>query len=87
MDDDLDKVWEMAARYASLALAEIAARTREERQPLKVDMKGLCREALGLSPVQMAYFCQQIVSSMPDVRTASTALTMFTNRLADQTRR
>jgi hypothetical protein len=74
-DRELNEVNELARRYAELAQAD-----RREDKP---EAKGIVATMAKLGPIEVAYFCQQVISYYADVHKATMALTIFTNRLVD----
>jgi len=73
--DDLCEMANRAERYAKLAILD----DKED----KPEMKGIVSQMADVSPVEMAYFCQQVVSYVPSVHLASHILIVFANRLND----
>jgi hypothetical protein len=65
-----------AARYAEIEIGNAGAKNRPERLVIVA-------EAAKFNPLEMAYFCQQMVSHLGDVHKASMALTVFTNLMKE----
>jgi hypothetical protein len=70
----LDEVKILAEKYAKAAQQGNIAAAKE-------DMLLIETIACGFSALEMAYFCQQVVSWFANVHQASMCLTVFTNRI------
>ena len=70
IEDRLNWVAGLAARYAM-----------GHMEGDKAEGKAICQYARDFTALEMAYFCQQVVSYFEDASRASMCLTIFTNRL------
>lgn len=73
----LTEVRNLAEEYARISVRDNNNADRLRRQ-------AICQLALGFNPVEMAHFCQQLVSYATSTHLASAWLTVFTNRLTDR---
>jgi hypothetical protein len=72
-NDRLDEVRDLAKLYA-----ELEQRDNKEEKP---ERKRIASIAEGFNSLEMAYFCQQVISYYPDVHKACMCLTVLSNRI------